>query len=80
MDRSRYAELLQSSYRRYYNIIPAEELAAGPEGLICRCDFDVRNAQYVLSKKNELWSAESHEYCYIFSVSHLTGDLCRELE
>lgn len=51
-----------------------------PDSLMCRCDFDVRNAQYILTKKNELWSAESHEYCYIFLLPHLTEELYRELE
>lgn len=90
----RYARRLITAYRRYYNITPAGDLPGGrdsasadggsskamPEGLICRCDFDVRNAQYVLSKKNELWSAESHEYCYIFLLHHLTEQLYRQLE
>lgn len=110
MDRGRYVERLISSYRRYYDIIPAASAAAfnalraestakktageapqqaepvsaerleGPAGLICRCDFTVRNAQYVLLKKNELWSAESREHCYIFSVPLLTEEIYRSLE
>ena len=40
----------------------------------------MRNAQYVLLKKNELWSAESREHCYIFSLPQLTEETYRTLE
>lgn len=80
MERERYVKLLQGAYRRYYNIVPASDLEQSCEGLLCRCDFDVRNAQYILTKKNELWSAESHEYCYMFSVPVLTADIYRKME
>ena len=80
MDRDRYVKLLQSAFRRYYNIAPASELENSFDGLLCRCDFDVRNAQYVLSKKNELWSAESHEHCYVFSLPALTADIYSSME
>lgn len=82
--RGRFVRRLQAAYRRYFNITPAQDLpGAGkgmPDSLICRCDFDVTNAQYILTKKNVLWSADSHEYCYIFSLSRLTGDIYRQLE
>ena len=58
----------------------SSEILGGPDGLICRCDFSVRNAQYVLSKKNELWSAESREHCYIFSLPQLTEETYQTLE
>lgn len=78
--RDLYLERVLASYRRYYNIIPAAELLSGADGLLCRCDFDVRSAQYILSKKHELWSADSHEYCYIFSLPSLTEEAYREAE
>lgn len=76
--RSTYVDLLQKSYHRYYNILPAPD-PARPD-LVCRCDLDMKQAQYVLSKKNELWSADSHEHCYIFSERDLTEDRYRDLE
>lgn len=80
--RGRYVKRLLAAYRGFYNITPAEDLpgAGRPEGLLCRCDLDMKNAQYVLSRKNELWSAESHEYAYVFTFPRLYEDLYRELE
>lgn len=78
--RDRFIKLILSAYRRYYNIIPLSELETREEGLVCRCDFDVRNAQYIVSKKHELWSAESHEHCYIFSLPSLTEDGYKAIE
>ena len=91
MQREQYVSRLMEAYRRYYDIIPADSACtddASPEviwgspppGLVCRCDFSVRNAQYVLSKKHELWSAESKEHCYLFSIPQLTETAYRAME
>lgn len=49
--------------------------------LLARCDFFEHSQKYVLSKKAELWSADSEEFLYLFSVPRLTVDLferCRK--
>ena len=43
--------------------------------LLARCDFFEHSQKYVLSKKAELWSADSEEFLYLFSVPELTVDL-----
>lgn len=77
VSREDFQERLLKSYTSYYNInrIEDENLP-----LLARCDFHVENSSYVLLKRNVTWSAMSHEYCYIFSVSHLTPDLYRQME
>ena len=61
---------LVHSYSSHYNI---EKLPDGsPKELAAFCVLDMTQCSYVLSKKNVLWSANSHEYSYLFSVEHLT--------
>lgn len=89
----RYMQLLLGSFRRYYDIhekedlpeeeqiMPGESFPEGPEDYFAaRCDFQVHNAQYILSKNHELWGAESREHCYIFSVGHLSQTMYKSLE
>lgn len=79
MDLSREAmlETLLSAYSGYFDIErrPKEELP-----LAADCHFHVRSAKYVLIKKAELWSANSNEHVYIFSIPELTADLYRACE
>lgn len=87
-ERERYIRRLLAAFRRYYNFIDPADLpeAENPlpeelaDALISRCDFEVRNAQYVLTKDHELWSADSREHCYIFSAEHLTAQMYKALE
>lgn len=60
---------LLKSYQSYYNITLFEE-----EGtpLTARCDFFEHSEKYVLSKRAELWSADSEEFLYILDIPHLT--------
>lgn len=68
-------ERLLNSYRAYYNIYKFE----GEQGLIAaRCDFFEHAQKYVLSKKAELWSADSEEFLYIIDVPHLTKEIFLE--
>lgn len=43
-------------------------------GLAAAYAFHSRNEQYVLSKKVKLWSAETHEYAYVFSLPELNPE------
>ena len=78
MDITTTVQELINSYRRYYDI-HEEEAASFPE-LAARCDLHMTQSNYVLSKKNVLWSADSHEYCYIFEAEHLYLDTYRRFE
>ena len=55
------------SYRAYYDV--EEYRDAGP--LKALCAYHSRSAQYVLVKKAELWSAETNEYVYLWSLPRL---------
>ncbi len=58
---------LIGAYSAYYDVeeIPGE----GP--LKALCAYHSRESQYVLSKKAELWAAESHEYLYLWEVEQM---------
>ena len=54
-------------YSAYYDV---EEISEeGP--LKALCAYHSRESQYVLSKKVELWAAESHEYLYLWDMEQL---------
>ena len=65
-------ERLKDSYSTYYDITPVEDGSA----LKALCAYHLRDSQYVLVKKAELWAAESHEYLYLWSFDRLeAGDV-----
>ena len=59
----------------YYDI---EEIHDGTP-LKALCAYHMRDSQYVLVKKAELWAAESHEYLYLWDVGRLDGDMVEEV-
>lgn len=60
------------SYAGYYNITQYKEEQSA---LVARCDFFEHAQKYVISRKAELWSADSEEFLYILDVPHLTMEL-----
>lgn len=68
-------EKLKAAYAAYYDI---EEINDGTS-LKARCDYHMRDSQYVLVKKAELWAAESHEYLYLWDAGHLDLDGVEEV-
>ena len=60
---------LKKAYSTYYDI---EEINDGTS-LKARCDYHMRDSQYVLVKKAELWAAENHEYLYLWDAGGLTA-------
>ena len=60
-------EGLKKAYTAYFDI---EEINDGT-ALKARCDYHMRDSQYVLVKKAELWAAESHEYLYLWDAGAL---------
>ena len=63
----RVLEGLKKAYTAYFDI---EEIDDGT-ALKARCDYHMRDSQYVLVKKAELWAAESHEYLYLWDAGAL---------
>ena len=72
--RKEKTEKLLKGYQRYYNIYPAE---AEQAPLVARCDYFEHSEKYVISRKAELWSADSEEFLYLFEVQHLTEEVYR---
>lgn len=70
--REEITEKLLRSYQRYYNINHAE---AEQSPLVARCDYFEHSEKYVISRKAELWSADSEEFLYLFDVPHLTAEV-----
>lgn len=60
-------EGLKKAYAAYFDI---EEISDGT-ALRARCSYHMRDSQYVLVKKAELWAAESHEYLYLWDAGRL---------
>ena len=60
-------EGLKKAYAAYFDI---EEIDDGT-ALKARCGYHMRDSQYVLVKKAELWAAETHEYLYLWDAGHL---------
>ncbi len=63
---------LLRSYETYFNITRFEEKDLP---LTARCDFFEHSQKYVLSRKAELWSANSEEFLYLFQMPNLTVTL-----
>lgn len=63
---------LLKSYQTYYNINMFEDEQTP---ITARCDFFEHSEKFILSKKAELWSADSEEFLYILDIPHLTLEL-----
>ncbi len=72
LTREQVVDKLLKSYRAYYNITTYDETESP---LAALCEFYEHSQKYVLSQKAELWSADSEEFIYLFSISHLTLEL-----
>ena len=68
-------EHLKKVYSAYYDIEPVED----GTGLQAVCAYHMRDSQYVLVKKAELWAAESHEYLYLWSMEQLDVPAVEEI-
>ena len=65
--RQALVEHLKRVYSAYYDIQAVED----GTGLKALCAYHLRDSQYVLVKRAELWAAESHEYLYLWSLERL---------
>lgn len=68
-------ESLKGAYAAYYDVQPVDDGSA----LKALCAYHLRDSQYVLVKKAELWAAECHEYLYLWSLDHLDEDGVEEI-
>lgn len=70
-------EKLLQYYQCYFDI---ERCGESEAPLAAKCHFNVHSAKYVLLKKAELWSADSNEHVYIFSVPELNEEIYKACE
>jgi len=73
--REEAVERLLQSYEAYFNITRFEEEQLP---LTARCDFFEHSQKYVLSRKAELWAADSEEFVYVYNMPRLTRELFLE--
>lgn len=73
--RDTLVERLKDVYAAYYDIEPVEDGTA----LKAVCAYHLRDSQYVLVKKAELWAAESHEYLYLWSLDRLEASAVQDI-
>ena len=74
---NQWLALMLQQYEPYFDITTYDD----DTPLKNQCVFHSRSEKYVLSKKAQLWAAETNEYLYIFSVPVLTSDAfidCRD--
>lgn len=72
LSREEIVNKLLKGYQTYYNIERNED----PDNyLAARCDYYEHAEKYVMSRKAELWSADSEEFLYLFNVPHLTPEI-----
>lgn len=69
------AEGLKRAYAAYYDIQEIDDGTA----LKALCSYHMRDSQYVLVKKAELWAAENHEYLYLWDAGELDAGMVEEI-
>ena len=70
--REEAVQRLLDSYRAYYNITLFED---EQKPLTALCEFFEHAEKYVLTRKANLWSAESEEFLYLIETEHLTKEI-----
>ncbi|MDO4476055.1 MAG: hypothetical protein Q4B59_04655 [Lachnospiraceae bacterium] len=65
-------EKVLRSYSVYYDIERMDETKAP---LVATADYHEHETGYMLIRKAEMWSADKHEYVFIYSVPELTAEL-----
>jgi hypothetical protein len=68
-------EGLKQIYSAYYDIETIDDDTA----LKALCSYHMRDSQYVLVKKAELWAAENHEYLYLWAIDELDSPAVEEI-
>ena len=70
--REEFLKRLLNGYSRSYDI---EFVQHNELPLVATAQFHVSESQYILSKKATMWTVDSDEYVYFFSVPELTEDI-----
>lgn len=71
MDKTELLNRILEVYEPYYDITRHE----GEGFLKASADFHEHQQGFILVRKAEMWSADRHEYCFIYSVPKLTRDI-----
>lgn len=71
-EREKFLEKLNDSYSYYYDVTHGDDESGLP--LVFKAEFHVRDEGYVLVKSAKIWSAESNEYAYFFSLPRFDGE------
>ncbi len=75
VSRERMLAKLKDAYTHYFN---DAAITGDVPHLAANYEFYCTNECYVISKKVKLWSAETNEYVYVFSVPELTEGIYAE--
>ena len=75
LDRSRdeIVERILENNASFYNIIRIDEDLEVP--LVARCDYFETVEKFLLARKAQLYTTQTEEFLYIFSVEHLSKEL-----
>lgn len=63
---------LVKSYQAYYNVT---QFGEDQHPVVARCDYFEHSQKYVISRRAELWAADSEEFVYLLNIPHLTLEL-----
>jgi len=71
-------EKLLNGFRRYYNIYPCADDPALKLPLYARCEYFAHDESYMISRKVNMWQADSEEFIYIFATKQLSEDFLED--
>ena len=77
IERREVLDKILLGYERSYNISEIEDPQTDLP-LVATADLHVSESGFVLVRKAQMWSTNSNEFVYIFSVDKLEEDLCRK--
>lgn len=77
MDRDLFFEKLMEGYAGNYDIQRVEEDVQNLP-LRARASMHVSESGFVLTRKAQMWSADSDEHVYFYSADTLTSELCEK--
>jgi hypothetical protein len=72
-ERTQFIEDLKKSYEIYYDLYPNEAATELP--LEFRADFHSVGERFFLVKRAKIWTSETNEYVYVFSVPKFDAEL-----
>lgn len=76
MTRDEMLDKLMRSYASSYDLVRLD--APDADGLVATGHFHVTEESYMISQKAKMWSVNSDEYVWFFSVPRLTDAMCEK--